>query len=67
MHPRLCATFENAAHLCGRIDRSRRSGLQIVRVARAIRTPVFGLRVVCARRAICEPFRQQTADSNASL
>eukprot|EP00974_Lingulodinium_polyedra_P091116 8834566-Lingulodinium_polyedra.AAC.1 len=32
-----------------------------------MRTPVFGVRIVCARRATCEPLRQQTVDSTASL
>eukprot|EP00974_Lingulodinium_polyedra_P080807 7828241-Lingulodinium_polyedra.AAC.1 len=32
-----------------------------------MRSPCFGVRIECARRAICEPLQQQTADSTASL
>eukprot|EP00974_Lingulodinium_polyedra_P016010 1553714-Lingulodinium_polyedra.AAC.1 len=32
----------------------RRSGSRIARFARAMRSPKIGVRMVCARRAICE-------------
>eukprot|EP00974_Lingulodinium_polyedra_P061340 5917924-Lingulodinium_polyedra.AAC.1 len=32
-----------------------------------MQTPVFGVRVQCAKRAISEPLRQQTVDLTASL
>eukprot|EP00974_Lingulodinium_polyedra_P020263 1958605-Lingulodinium_polyedra.AAC.1 len=45
----------------------RHSGSRIVRFARSMRTPVFGVRMVCARRAICESLRRPMGDSTASL
>eukprot|EP00974_Lingulodinium_polyedra_P076132 7372493-Lingulodinium_polyedra.AAC.1 len=67
-----------AAAVCethaSRVPRARapNSGVGVVcatrpRASRAVRTPVFGVRVARATRAICEPPRQQTGDSSASL
>eukprot|EP00974_Lingulodinium_polyedra_P083921 8125853-Lingulodinium_polyedra.AAC.1 len=45
----------------------RRNASRIARLAHTMRTPMFGVRAVCARRAICELLRRQTIDSTASL
>eukprot|EP00974_Lingulodinium_polyedra_P076484 7402899-Lingulodinium_polyedra.AAC.1 len=70
-------TFDSAASLCSvfqtlRKDAvesivRRRGGLQIARVTNTMRTPVFGIRVVLATRAICKLLRQRTVDPTASL
>eukprot|EP00974_Lingulodinium_polyedra_P097915 9492126-Lingulodinium_polyedra.AAC.1 len=63
----LCTVTKTVHNVAAESIVCRRSGSQIARVAHAMQTLKTGVRMVCARRTIFEPLRQQTVDSSASL
>eukprot|EP00974_Lingulodinium_polyedra_P126361 11198009-Lingulodinium_polyedra.AAC.1 len=63
----LCTVFKTVRNLAVVSTICHRSGSQTARVARAMRTPVVGDRMVCVTRAICEPLWRQMVDPTASL
>eukprot|EP00974_Lingulodinium_polyedra_P020984 2027717-Lingulodinium_polyedra.AAC.1 len=63
----LCTVFETVRNDAVASAVCCRTGSHIARLAHSMRTPLFGVRVECARRAIREALRPQTVDSTASL